>query len=214
MAELQLPQGDDWDLNLYEVEDPATVPEGSMLSGKQLSEEQRSLLHAAVDDMEQGCNLLMDNLGIEGKRRPFKVMELCCEADRGISTQVEAMGGIGIRCGLHNGCDLQKEAGVQKVLQLLEKEKPDLLWVSCPCGPTSAIQELNMLTEEGREKIRKKVLKSKKLVGNGIRVMEKQVQLGGEVFKNGLPTTGPGASRASEPSGTASTRSRQSLKLA
>ena len=214
VAELQLPQGDDWDLNLYEVENPATVPEGSMLSGKQLSEAQRSLLHAAVDDMEQGCNLLMDNLGIEGKRRPFKVMELCCEADSGISTEVEAMGGIGIRCGLHNGCDLQKEAGVQKVLQLLEKEKPDLLWVSFPCGPTSAIQELNMLTEEGRERIRKKVLKSKKLVGNGIRVMERQVQLGGEVFKNGLPTTGPGASRASEPSGTASTRSRQSLKLA
>ena len=183
VAELQLPQGDDWDLNLYEVEDPATVPEGSMLSGRQLSEEQRSLLHAAVDDMEQGCNLLMDNLGIEGKRRPFKVMELCCEADSGISTEVEAMGGIGIRCGLHNGCDLQKEAGVQKVLQLLEKEKPDLLWVSFPCGPTSVIQELNMLTEEGRERIRKKVLKSKKLVGNGIRVMERQVQLGGEVFQ-------------------------------
>ena len=110
-------------------------------------------------------------------------MELGCEADSGISTEVEAMGGIGIRCGLHNGCDLQKEAGVQKVLQLLEKEKPDLLWVSFPCGPSSSIQELNMLTEEGREKILKKVLKSKKLVGNGIRIMEKQVQLGGEVFQ-------------------------------
>ena len=95
VAELQLPQGDDWDLNLYEVEDPATVPEGSMLTRRRLSEEQRSQLHAAVDDMEQGCNLLMDNLGIEGKRRPFKVMGLCCEADSGISTEVEAMGGIG-----------------------------------------------------------------------------------------------------------------------
>ena len=40
-----------------------------------------------------------------------------------------------------------------------------------------------MLTEEGREKIRKKVQKSKKLVSGGIRIMDEQMNLGGQVFQ-------------------------------
>ena len=183
VPELQLPHGDDWDLNLYEVDDPEKIPEGSLMAGKPLTETQRSYLYAVTENMEKECNELMDDLQLTTGRRPFKVMELCCEADSGISREVEAMGGIAIRCGLHNGCDLLKEAGIQKTLQLLRQERPDLLWVSFPCGPTSSIQELNMLTEEGREKIRKKVQKSKKLVSGGIRVMEAQMELGGEVFQ-------------------------------
>ena len=46
-------------------------------------------------------------------------------------------------------------------MELLKSEKPDLMWVSLPCGPTSFTQNLNMLLEEGRQSIEKKVLKSK-----------------------------------------------------
>ena len=40
-----------------------------------------------------------------------------------------------------------------------------------------------MLTEEGRKKIQKKVQRSKKLVTNGIRIMETQIEAGGDVVE-------------------------------
>lgn len=40
-----------------------------------------------------------------------------------------------------------------------------------------------MLTEEGRKKIQKKVQRSKKLVTNGIRIMETQIEAGGDVVQ-------------------------------
>ena len=100
VPELQLPHGDDWDLNLYEVDDPEKIPEGSLLAGKPLTETQRSYLYAVMEGMEKDCTELMDDLQLTTGRRPFKVMELCCKADSGISREVEAMGGTAIRCGL------------------------------------------------------------------------------------------------------------------
>lgn len=50
-----------------------------------------------------GCNILGDELQLT--RGP----ELCCDADSGIGSEVETMGGTATRCGLHNGCDLPKK---------------------------------------------------------------------------------------------------------
>ena len=175
---------EDWDLELYEAtEEPGTLPGDSRRDRKVLSEERCDFLHTLVEDWEAECNMLMDDLKLTRDQQTFSVMELCCEADSGIGEAVLRAGGKIIRCGLHNGCDLSKESGVQKTLQQLREHKPDLLWVSFPCGPTSSIQELNMLTEDGRERIRKKVVKSKKLVANGIRVMEAQLQESGEIIQ-------------------------------
>ena len=126
---------------------------------------------------------LMAAIGLHPERSAPTVIELCCEEDSIISQTVIANGGQAYRCGLHNGFDILTEQGVQKVIHLIEDVHPDLLWVSFPCGPTSSIQELNMLTEEGRKKIQKKVQRSKKLVTNGIRIMETQIEAGGDVVQ-------------------------------
>lgn len=55
------------------------------------------------------------------------VMELCCEADSGITTAMEKHYGIGVRCGVHNGYDLLKPRGLAKALKTLEETKPDAL---------------------------------------------------------------------------------------
>ena len=81
--------------------------------------------------------------------RPPTVLELCCEEDSGLTKALEQRGGRGIRCGLFNGCDLNKKSGFHKVMTLIRDEQPDLVWVALPCGPTSSIQELNMVTPEG-----------------------------------------------------------------
>eukprot|EP00435_Cladocopium_sp_Y103_P039747 s485_g10.t1 len=105
------------------------------------------------------------------------VMESCCE-DSGVTRAVEAQGGRGIRCGIFNGCDLSKKSGFNKVLTLIQTEKPDVLLVSLPCGPTSSIQELNRLTEKGRIKNDKKMEGSKRLASRAVTLMEQQVRQG------------------------------------
>ena len=51
--------------------------------------------------------------------RPPTVLELCCEENSGITRAIELRGGRGIRCGLFNGCDLNKRSGFNKVMNLI-----------------------------------------------------------------------------------------------
>ena len=111
------------------------------------------------------------------------VLELCCEENSGITKAVEARGGRGIRCGLFNGCDLNKKAGFRKVYNLIVDEKPDVLWLALPCGPTSNIQELNMINPESREKIEKKIAQSKRLAAKAVTLMELHRSQGGEIVQ-------------------------------
>ena len=55
-----------------------------------------------------------------------------CVAKRTVALvkAVESVGGTIVRCGLLNNCDIMKRAGYAKVEQLIEKERPDILWLS------------------------------------------------------------------------------------
>ena len=111
--------------------------------GRRLTEDDTAFLLSLAEEYEQGCEDIMMSLMADQVKKPPKIMELCCEEDSGLTTALEAQGGLGIRCGLFNDCDLNKKSGFNKVIQLLKTYKPDVLWVSLPCGPTSGIQELN-----------------------------------------------------------------------
>lgn len=148
-----------------------------------LDQEVQDFLVAEVEKYQDEVEDIFTTLNLSNRSKPPVVMELCCEADSGITKAVEKMGGIGIRCGLHNGYDLLKKEGFNKAMQTLEVERPDALWVAFPCGPTSSIQELNRLTEEGAYKNDKKVAKSRRLVKRGVMLMMRQIELGGEVLQ-------------------------------
>lgn len=150
---------------------------------RKLDEECKDFLVNEMEKYQDEIEDLFTVLNINNREKPPTVMELCCEEDSGITTALEKIGGIGHRCGLFNGYDLLKADGFERAMQTLEVERPDALWVSFPCGPTSMIQELNRLTEEGIIKNDKKVKRSKRLVKRGIRLMMRQVELGGEVFQ-------------------------------
>ena len=75
------------------------------------------------------------------------------------------------------------EAGTLLAIDYVNKHKPKLLWASFPCGPTSPIQALNERTEEGWKKSKDRIRRSRKLVKNGIRVLEAQVLAGGEIVQ-------------------------------
>ena len=143
--------------------------------GLRLNKEETAFLVAEAETYVEEYEELFHSVMAHQQKEPFKVMEICCEEDSGITKAVEALGGKGIRCGLFNGCDLNKNAGFNKVAKMLRDEKPDLLWISLPCGPTSNIQELNMLTTEGFNKVQEKVRKSKRLAARAVHLMEMQV---------------------------------------
>ena len=140
------------------------------------------ILQVAEDHLQEIEDIFVE-LGLQRSHRPHSVMELCCEEESGITKAVEKNGGRGTRLGLFNGCDLLRKSGFNKAMSLLEEERPDALWVSLPCGPTSQIQELNKLTPESAAKIEKKVVKSRKMAGKAVALMERQLALGGEVLQ-------------------------------
>ena len=114
---------------------------------------------------------------------PPRIMELCCESDSGITRMAQREGCEGFRAGIFNACDLLKKHGFKKAWDMLELWRPDVLWVSLPCGPTSPIQELNMLTPEGAMKIERKVAVSRRLAGKAVKLMERQLEQGGDVLQ-------------------------------
>ena len=149
-----------------------------------LTKEDTTFLAQELDKFNSEIDELFATLNVlTTDGRPPTVLELCCEEDSGLTRAIEQRGGRGIRCGLFNGCDLSKPSGFNKVKTLIEEEKPDAVWVALPCGLTSSIQELNMLTPEGLEKVQAKVAKSRKLAGRAVTLMELQVARGGEVVQ-------------------------------
>ena len=57
------------------------------------------------------------------------------------------------RIGLHNNMDLTTSLGLKRARDFCDVTAPRYLHLSPVCGPTSPLQELNMRTEEQREKL-------------------------------------------------------------
>ena len=114
-------------------------------------------------------------------REHWDVLELCCGPESLLIQAVHAAGGYGGRAGLHNQCDLTKEEGVEKTLELLRLHRPRWIWASFPCGPTSAVQALNERTEEGMIKSRYRKRHARKVLRGGLRVLRAHLAQGGEI---------------------------------
>ena len=147
-----------------------------------LKDDMKSRLGEAIYNLRQDTEEAFSEC-IAGGVAPVDVMEVCCEADSLLVTMVEKNGGRGIRLGLFNGFDLLTDAGLQKALQAVREHRPKVLWISMPCGATSPIQHLNELTPEAKKKSMQRRARSRRLVKNGVKVMNEQVYLGGEVLQ-------------------------------
>ena len=112
---------------------------------------------------------------------PWDVLELCCGPESLLLQEVQRAGGRGGRAGLFNNCDLMKNEGLQNVLNMIKQHRPRWLWISLPCGPSSPIQNLNEITEEGKRKGDLRRKKSKAMVKRALIVARYQLELGGEV---------------------------------
>ncbi|CAK9110706.1 unnamed protein product, partial [Durusdinium trenchii] len=130
--------------------------------------------------VEDSDSVFMAHGGI-ASREHWDMLELCCSPDSLLADAVLREGGYAGRAGLHNGCDLTRPDGVDLTISLLHQHRPRWLWVSFPCGPTSAVQALNERTEEGRLKSRFRKRHARKVLRGGLRVLQEQLALGGEI---------------------------------
>ncbi|CAK9101989.1 unnamed protein product [Durusdinium trenchii] len=111
------------------------------------------------------------------------LMELCCEEDSLITRTWRSSGGKAGRMGLFNHCNLLTDAGTQEAIRLVQLHRPEILWVAFPCGATSPLQHLNELTPEGRKRSQRRKARSRRLIKNGIKVIEAQLNQGGEIVQ-------------------------------
>ena len=111
------------------------------------------------------------------------LMELCCEEESLLTKTWRSSGGRAGRMGLHNKCDLLTDSGTQEAIRLVQLHRPEILWVAFPCGATSPLQHLNELTPEGRKRSLRRKARSRRLIKNGVKVIEAQLNQGGEVVQ-------------------------------
>ena len=148
-----------------------------------LNVDEVDFLKNVVNDIQEEIDHCLTSCTPSTSDKKADFVELCCEEHSLMSTAWERTGGTAARIGLFNNFNLLTENGTQRALQVIESHRPKVMWISFPCGAFSSIQNLNELTPEGvaRGKMRRK--KARKLIRNGIRVIERHLYLGGEIFQ-------------------------------
>lgn len=76
-----------------------------------------------------------------------------------------------------NGGDLETEAGVKLIKELLRRHRPANVWISCECGPFRPPQRLNRKTPEQRHSLEVKQAKARQQYLGAIEVAEEAFEL-------------------------------------
>ena len=105
----------------------------------------------SVEAAIRHINLKMQSARLD-HGRPKRCWEVYVGAGR-TSANLRAMGADVRTFGLHNEWDMTDLAKQTAFLKLTDEEEPDEILMSPMCGPWSAIQELNALTDDGKAKL-------------------------------------------------------------
>ncbi|CAK9047451.1 unnamed protein product [Durusdinium trenchii] len=145
----------------------------------QLTEHQQQVLKAQADECRSEAYGAMEQF--PDPDFDISLLELCCPPDSRLAQTFLDHGKRALRVGLP-AIDFGKKSGLQEVLNMIDKWKPKVLWISLPCGPYPPIQEIfNESTPEMLQKSLERKKKAKKLISHGITAARHQVNRGGEV---------------------------------
>ena len=87
------------------------------------------------------------------------LVEVACSPESRLSAEVQRQMGYessALRCSHWNGCDLGNGAGVKHVIEIIEKNRPDHVWISTECGPYSPMQAVNQRSEKQAQELAEK----------------------------------------------------------
>ena len=110
------------------------------------------------------------------------LMEVCCSPASILSSTMQKKKGHDSVCRISawNGCNMSTQAGLEKARELRRKLRPRDLWGIVPCGPWSALQNLNQKTEKQRQELQKKRAQSFRIIRNTLILIKDQVEDGGD----------------------------------
>ena len=106
----------------------------------------------------------------------YDLIEVCAPWDSNLGKEIEKQGGKVFRMGPHNGFDLTTKAGLIKATKVFRETRPRHVHLSPACFPWSQFQNLNMKTEEQRERLFEKRQLGRRLLKNLVTLGEIQVQ--------------------------------------
>ena len=87
------------------------------------------------------------------------LLEVACSPESVLTRVTRERAGYqeaAIRCSHWNNHDLRTGEGVKLILSLIDRLRPQHVWISTECGPYSPIQNLNQRTEEQRQELEAK----------------------------------------------------------
>ena len=133
----------------------ASAPEASAAEGSQSG--LRDLCESAARHLEEQARALVPGYFQElaGYGRPL-LLEVACSPTSVWTRVAREHGYESSRCADWNGCDLSTEAGVRLILEQVELEKPQHIWIAPPCGAFSPLQHINQRTPEQRADLQAK----------------------------------------------------------
>ena len=79
------------------------------------------------------------------------LLEICAPHNSTLTQTCLELGGRADRVGLHDGHDLSKSTGFQRATQKIRAPRPRHLWINCPCGPWSTMQNQHANPRTGSE---------------------------------------------------------------
>ena len=87
------------------------------------------------------------------------LLEVACSPESVLTRVTRERAGYqeaAIRCSHWNNHDLRTGEVVKLILSLIDRLRPQHVWISTECGPYSPIQNLNQRTEEQRQELEAK----------------------------------------------------------
>ena len=126
----------------------------------------QSLSEASARHLENQAWSIVPELfqSLSGHDR-LALLEIGCESESPLTTAVQQLSGTttsAARCSIWNGCDLGEPSGLRLVMQRIEVERPQAVWLNPPSSSYSPLQSMNRRTGEQQEALNQKRLAARR----------------------------------------------------
>ena len=108
----------------------------------------------------------------------YDFVEICCSPNSVLTDTCIKRGGKGYRINLANGYDLNTRAGIESAKEWMQRFKPREAWISLPCTPWSAMQNLTPMTPERELKLGRQRKAARRMIRMVIELVRILISIG------------------------------------
>ena len=135
---------------------------------QEVESQPKPLEDSVAQHLEREAGALVPSLfqQLLGEGRPH-LMEVCCDSNSALSSAIQETVGTeqaATRCSLYNACDLATDPGVRLVLECLEVQRPQVVWMKPPAASYSPLSNMTPPKGEQQEALQQKRLATRRLL--------------------------------------------------